>query len=1282
MKAAILRFTVIFKSFAVFYLNIFPKTGKIYFEFHTQFFAVLLPVFIAFLRCFAYLLNFHANSGADFTAVQISRKGESFMFRNIKVGSRLGLGFGLMLVFMVAIIAVSLHQERTGYEKLNRIVKINNARLRLTNAMVDSAREANTGIRDIMLAKYGHEPENRIREEMARYTETIKRYDASSEEVKKLIPESDVEGLALLSKLETSEAAALEMEKHVIELSMAGKLTEAINFIHEEASPSLQWIKDMEDFMKYNEKLTVLRYNQSEESAQSARTVIFMLGLTALVLSLASVITLSLNVTGPLKTTVDAANHIASGDLTTDLSSVENRGDELGSLAKAFSKMVAALKHNRDSVQRQDWLKTGIARLNQVMSGDPELTVLASKVISEICTYLDAYVGTIYLAGNGGDATFSLVGSYAYRERKELPAVFKLGEGLIGQAALEKQQILVKNVPEDYIRISSGLGERIPRFICVTPFVNEGRVKGVVEIGILNEMSDQQMEYLQQAMAVLAVAVESAQGRTNLARSLEESQSLSEELQVQQEELKATNEELEAQTRSLQMSEEELKTQQEELQVTNEELEEKNELLDRQKRDVEKARKDLEKKAEDLAIASKYKSEFLANMSHELRTPLNSLLLLSQALFENKNGNLSSEQVESAGIIQSSGNDLLNLINEILDLSKIEAGRMSLQLGTVRTSDIAESVRASFGHMADKKGLKLEVSVHNDAPPELTSDRKRIEQIVRNLISNAIKFTDSGGVTVTFARPAPDANLSESGLSAGESLSIEVKDTGIGIAPENQKIIFEAFQQVDGGTARKYGGTGLGLSISREISRLLGGEIKLDSELGRGSVFTLYLPIKPPSARKAAPVNVTANTTGDNRVGSAVRNTKRQNAAAAQTADDRDNLKKEDKAILVIEDDPNFAKLLYKKCHEKNFKCLISQTGEAGLELAIEYLPSAVILDISLPGMNGWAVLDALKENTVTRHIPVHIASAEESSSESVRKGAVGHATKPLSQKDLEDAFRRLEQVSDGKPKRVLVVDDNAEIRRSTVKLISDDCVKVDEVENGRQALESLRSGHYDCMVLDLGLPDMDGLKLLEQVELEGIKMPPVIVYTSRDLTIEEEMKLREHAEAVVIKDVRSQERLLDEVSLFLHLVVSKMPEKQRKIIRDLHSTDELLRDRKVLIVDDDMRTAFAMSRLLLDCGMKTLKAENGDKALRLLEENQDVDIVLMDIMMPVMDGYEAMKRIRSQERLRRLPIIVLTAKAMPEDREKCLAAGANDYLSKPVDQKRLLSMMRVWLCR
>ncbi|MCD6415272.1 MAG: response regulator [Planctomycetes bacterium] len=943
--------------------------------------------------------------------------------------------------------------------------------------------------------------------------------------------------------------------------------------------------------------------------------------------------------------------------------------------------MLNALRKNQDRVQRQDWLKTGIARLNDTMSGDPEINTLASKVISEVVTYLDAQVGAFYLAQDGDGAVLSLLGSYAYKKRKDLSNMFKMGEGLVGQAALEKQQILIKNVPEDYVKVISGLGERVPRFICVTPFLYEGHLKGVVEIGTLGEMTELQMEYLAQAMPALAVAVDSAQSRTNLARSLAESQRLSEELQAQQEELKTANEELEEQTQRLRESEERLKAQQEELQVTNEELEKKNELTQRQKRDVELARQKIEEKAEEVARASKYKSEFLANMSHELRTPLNSLLLLAQSLSQNKDGNLTADQVESANIIYDSGSDLLNLINEILDLSKIEAGRMDLQVGTVRVSDLGDGIRSSFGHMAEEKGLSLEVTISEDAPLKISSDRKRVEQIIRNLLSNALKFTEKGSVTVTFGRPAPGSDLSRSGLPVGECLAVAVKDTGIGIPPKQQKVIFEAFQQIDTGTARKYGGTGLGLSISRELASLLGGEIQLESEPGKGSTFTLYLPLAVSASRNAAPGDAATLTVSRADRGAAS-DAARQDAAAVQIEDDREHLQKDDRVILVIEDDPDFARLLERKCHEKGFKCLAAPTGESGLELAGKHLPSAVILDISLPGMDGWGVLSALKDNTRTRHIPVHIVSVEEASTEALRKGAVGHATKPLSQESLEETFRRLEEVSAGGPRRVLVVEDEAKIRRATVKLIGNGDVKVDAAETGKQAMEALRSGHYDCVVLDLGLPDMDGNELLAKLEREGVELPPVIVHTARDLTRDEEAKLRERAGSIVIKDVRSQERLLDEVSLFLHRVVSNMPEKKRKIIRDLHDTDETLKAKKVLIVDDDMRTTFALSRLLSEKGMITLKAENGERALRLLDEEEDVDLVLMDVMMPVMDGYETIERIREREEFRNLPIIALTAKAMPEDREKCLAAGANDYMPKPVDPGRAISMMRVWLYR
>lgn len=952
-------------------------------------------------------------------------------------------------------------------------------------------------------------------------------------------------------------------------------------------------------------------------------------------------------------------------------------GDVQGVFAAARD--VTESKRLEKQLQDQDWMKTGIVRLGEVMSGDPDLTTIANRAISEISTYLDAQVGVIYMVQQGTGDSLSLMGSYAYSKRKSLSNVFKLGEGLVGQAALEKKQILIRNVPEDYVKVISGLGERVPRYICVTPFLFEGNTKGVVEIGTLSEMTDREMEYLNQAMPALAMSVQSAEGRSAVARLLTESQTLSEELQTQQEELRVSNEELQEQTNSLKVSEEELKVQQEELRVTNEELQESNTLLDRQKRDVEKARSDIETQATELALASKYKSEFLANMSHELRTPLNSLLLLSQSLSDNKPGNLTGEQVECATIIRNSGNDLLNLINEILDLSKIEAGRMDLQLGPVRLSDLADSMRDSFWHMTENKGLTLEVAVHEDVPSEIRSDRKRIEQILKNLISNAIKFTDSGSVTISFARPSEGTNLFTSGLTADKCLAITVRDTGIGIAPENQKIIFEAFQQVDGGTARKYGGTGLGLSISRELARLLSGEIQIESQQGKGSVFTLYLPLEAPSGRGNSSRATQTIFRADEQAAS---KPARSVSGGVQIEDDRDNLAKNDSLILVIEDDPSFARILYRKCHDKGFKCLAAPTGEEGLDLARKHQPGAIILDINLPGMDGWAVLGALKENMNTRHIPVHIATADGTPSEAFRRGAVGLVNKPLSLEDLDETFSRLERISPGKRRRILVIDDDPVLRRETVRLLGDKDVKVDEAETGLKALEALRLGGYDCIVLDLRLPDMGGDELLKTLEREGVDLPPVVVYTSQDLTPDQESDLREHTEAVVIKDVRSQERLLDEVSLFLHRVVSEMPRKKQQIIMDLHDTDALLREKKVLVVDDDMRTTFALSRLLSEHGMKAEKAENGMRALKLLEEQPDVDIVLMDIMMPMMDGYEAMRLIRKQEKFRKLPIIALTAKAMPEDRQKCLAAGANDYLQKPVDQERLFSMMRVWLYR
>jgi CheY-like chemotaxis protein len=592
-------------------------------------------------------------------------------------------------------------------------------------------------------------------------------------------------------------------------------------------------------------------------------------------------------------------------------------------------------------------------------------------------------------------------------------------------------------------------------------------------------------------------------------------------------------------------------------------------------------------------------------------------------------------------------------------------------------SELAATIHAAFDRLAEEKKLTYKVEVATAAPESIVTDRKRLEQVIKNLVSNAIKFTESGTVTVRFDRPAEEENLSRSGLASEQAFAITVSDTGIGIATEQQGIIFEAFKQADGSTSRKYGGTGLGLSICRELVHLLGGEIRLESASGRGSTFTVFLPVVlgnravPPKGREKIEQEVPHPEVGSEKP------RKVQNLR-----DDRHRIAKADTVILVVEDDERFAGVLRDKCHEKGFKCLAASTGEEGLELASKYLPQGVILDIRLPGMDGLAVLSELKEDMRTRHIPVHIVSVEEASTEALRKGAVGYASKPLSREDLERAFLKIEQVSSKENRRVLVVEDNEEIRAGVVRLIRDKDVEVDEAATGEQAMDALRSREYGCMILDLGLPDMDGREFLNRLRQEGMELPPVIVHTARDLSRDQEMDLQEYTDSVVIKDVRSQERLLDEVSLFLHQQVNKMQGKKRQMIRSLHQTDELLKDKKVLVVDDDMRTVFALSRLLDERGMKPLKAENGEKALRLLDQEGDVDLVLMDVMMPVMDGYEAMRKIRESEKFRRLPVIALTAKAMKEDRERCLEAGANDYLPKPVDTQRLISMMRVWLYR
>jgi CheY-like chemotaxis protein/signal transduction histidine kinase/HAMP domain-containing protein len=1010
-----------------------------------------------------------------------------------------------------------------------------------------------------------------------------------------------------------------------------------------------------------------------------AFSISILIALLSVFIGLAAGLWIAKLISSNLKKMVEVANKIADGNLDTKIE-IEST-DEIGKLAEATQKMQASLLKVKIETQEQDWLKTGIVRINDVMRGELDLLNIGNRVITEITTYLDAKIGAFYLFENTGEeAVLTMFSSYAYQKRKNLSNKFKPGEGLVGQAALEKKAILLKNVPEDYIRITSGLGEGIPQFICVIPFLFEDKVKGVIEIGTLNDFTDLQMEYLEQAMASIAINIETAKNRDELALTLAKSQTLTEELQSQQEELRTTNEELEEQSQLLQQSEEKLKAQQEELEVSNEELEEKNESLQRQKKDIEDARKDIEVKAEELAITSKYKSEFLANMSHELRTPLNSLLILSKMLADNKEGNMDSSQKESADVIYKSGNDLLQLINEILDLSKIEAGRMDIHPEQIQVKNIAENISSSFKHMLEEKGLSFKIEIDPKVPESILNDNQRLLQIIKNLMSNAVKFTKKGGVTVKFYLPNESVNLSRSGLSSENSIAIAIKDSGIGISPDKQKIVFEAFQQAEGGTSREFGGTGLGLSISRELANLLGGELQLESEKGKGSTFTIYLPQQLEAPRKT--VSPFAKITNEPFREYQVKKESR-NLVQDKIPDDRESLKKgNNNILLIIEDDPKFAKLLLNQCREKGYDGLVALTGEEGIELAEKYFPAAVILDLQLPGIDGWAVLDTLKNNPNTRHIPVHIMSVEDSTIEAFRKGAVGYLTKPAKKEDLDVAFQKLEEFSKKRIKDLLVVEDDKKLSESIIKLIGNGDVHSTVARSGADVIRELGLHKYDCIILDLGLPDMTGFQLLKTLEEMKIVIPPVIVYTGKDLTREEESELRNYAESIIIKGVRSEERLMDETSLFLHRMVDKLPEQKRKMIADLHNAEEMFKGKKVLIVDDDMRNVFALSKLLSDKGFNLLKAEDGLKALEILTTEPDIDLVLMDIMMPEMDGYETIRRIRAQEKFYKLPIIALTAKAMKKDYEDCIAVGASDYLPKPVDVNRLFSMMRVWLYR
>ncbi|HKB98557.1 MAG TPA: HAMP domain-containing protein, partial [Terriglobales bacterium] len=961
------------------------------------------------------------------------------------------------------------------------------------------------------------------------------------------------------------------------------------------------------------------------------------------------------NLTNQVRAIAEVATAVTKGDLTRSIQ-VEASG-EVAELKDNINTMIDNLRLTTDRNTEQDWLKTNLARFTGMLQGQRDLGTVGRMLLSELAPLVSAQQGVIYQMGSEESAEMVLLSAFAGDGEDGHLRRLKIGEGLVGQCAAEKQRMLISELPPNTITIRSGLFEAVPRNVIVLPVLFEDRVKAVIELASLSAFTTSHLAFLEQLTASIGIVLNSIEATMQTEGLLKQSQQLATELQVQQKELQQTNEQL-AQ-----------KAQQ---------LAEQNVEVERKNQEIEQARRALEEKAKELALTSKYKSEFLANMSHELRTPLNSILVLGQQLSENPDGNLLPKQVEFSRTIHGAGTDLLNLITDILDLSKIESGTVSVEAEEVFFASLLDMVERPFRHEAENRHLTFEVQTDPRLGRSVVTDSKRLQQVLKNLLSNAFKFTEQGGVRLSVSQAK--SGWSEDHPILGKAVSVvafEVTDSGIGIPSDKQRIIFEAFQQADAGTSRKYGGTGLGLAISRELASLLGGEIQLRSAPGKGSTFTIYLPqtyVGPsssPMVERSAPsqASLSAASISEHPV--------------EKIPDDRDNLQPDDAILLIVEDDPHYARVLRDLSRDKGFKVLVAQRGAEALVLAREYHPTAVSLDVFLPDMLGWTVLNHLKQDPATRHIPVQMLTLDEDRQNGLARGAFAFVTKPTTPEGLESALTRIKEYSSPRRKRLLVVEDNPAEQLSIKELLGYDDVDVVVVSSGEEAIKSVNDQSFDCVVLDLRLPDISGFEVLERFrDTPSLRDLPVVVFTGKELSLEEDSRLHALARSVVVKGVESPERLLDETALFLHRVVADLPVEKQRMLDRLHHSDDALVGKKVLVVDDDVRNIFALSSVLERRGMEVITAGTGREAVTKLESTPDVAIVLMDIMMPEMDGYETMRVIRQNAAFRRLPIIALTAKAMKGDREKCLEAGASEYLAKPVNTEQLLSSLRMWLHR
>lgn len=1238
------------------------------------------------------------------------------IFKSIKISTRLLFGFSIILILICSFGITALFQIKT---LANYSVKMYNHPMVVSNSVREIERDIaliHMALQDLIYEKKDY-----------KYFETIKKTHFYESEIESNFKIIKARFLGDVTDIELAYESFSELRPIINQILMFlenNNKDEAIKLKKGKSELLLQElsqrVKVMSDFAE----------NKGEEFYLNAKngsntifkiTIYFLLLIFFLSFIIGTII--SISITKPLNYLIKHVNKLSVGDYENVINSYSD--DEVGQLtmsveemqiklievtshagkiakgnysgeisprsskdelAISLNKMTQSLRNLKMQNEYQDWLKTGQNILNDNMRGDLEINSLASNIITSLAEYVNAKLGAIYIYDER-NRQLNLSGSYAYTLRKGVNEKIKIGEGIVGQCALEKKVISITDIPDDYIRISSSLGDAAPKNIIAFPFLFESELKGVIELATFTEWKDKEIEFLTNIADIIGISFSSAEARNRMKELLIEQQEQSKELLAQQEELKAANEELEEKTESLILSEERLQAQQNELKATNEELEEKTEFLEKQRDEIDRKNQELEivkddiiQKARDLEISSKYKSEFLANMSHELRTPLNSLLILAKDLYSNKGNRLNSDDVKSAEIIYNSGNELLQLINEILDLAKIESGKINLNIQNIEIEDLANNVNNIFENLAKNKSINLDIIIDKSIEKSILSDKQKVNQIIKNLVSNAIKFTKEGSVSVTFTKPSPTLHLKSKVIEPTDYIVIEVKDTGIGIAENKTDTVFEAFKQADGSTSREFGGTGLGLSISKELASLLGGEIVLQSKINEGSIFSLVLPIQ---------LNYTENIKSDIfaemediRIKSDKQVMITNKNGYYFIEDDREIINENDRLILIVEDDRNFATVLQNTCKEHNFKSVITDSGEDALILVNKYKPDAIILDIKLPGISGLQVLDKLKKNNNTRHIPVHIISGDDRKEDVLDKGIIGFLKKPITNDSLHSIFDKINSFIDKKSKDLLIIEDDDNLRHSIEKLIGNNDVIKTSVSTGKEALNELKKNTFDCIILDLTLPDMSGQELLYKLDNMNLSQkPPVIVYTGREIGYDEEYELRKHTSSIIIKGVNSEERLLDETALFLHRVIKNLPEKKQQMISNIYNSEKVFKNKTILIVDDDMRNVFAISKILEDYGMTVEKAPDGEKALDILEMKGDhINLILMDIMMPVMDGYETMKRIRNIKKFNSMPILAITAKAMKEDRHKCIEAGANDYMTKPIDPERLLSMMRVWL--